>query len=899
MPFQSEKQRRYLWANEPEIARDWADTYGSRIKKDDGGIMNPRLVPHTGADLLVKNTATGERPKYQPPGGGMGHVGRSEAEGGEFGDSYGPGRRGSHHPGVGATKPPVTITPDRDDRPEQTIKAQKKAVKDRKAAQKQAVKDKKAEAKALKLQQKKKSALVNYLRKTGQINPHMDPEEIADMLQSQFKVTTNADGTKSYSFTGDAIDTGFQKGTKYTMPTDTQLGPFGLKDTNVKGEKLSTKYIDRTPDFSTKMTMPVGLQALGFGKPNFNTLLSTFNRMNTLGNIKTQEDWQGYWDDVRARQVTPDRDGPQNPCDGPNPPAYCSAGTGGGTTPPVDEGSTFQDSLTGTADTPNYYVGSNPLASNIAWGKQAGVDPRTMGIYNQDQLGFPTWAAEGGRIPAAFGGIMDSSTGRRAYGLGSIFKKIGRAAKKVLKSPIGKIGIGALAMGMPWAGGAPALTGKWFGGASGWGKMAPFLRGAVQKGVPGKSESGWLRNLFSTDGKLNPWKMGIGAASMLPFFMGGGDDDDDDKFDYEGAKNKYRDEMMNIKRGVMAGSLNPNQWSYLPSNYTYTGAEGGRARLSNGGDPFLREEYNKYVFEMKEMGITPMTFEEFAAQARAGMYAGGQSTPSDYTMEDAMMTTTQDKLGGITDVMKQADLYRQGDVGQFYAADGGRIGYAGGGAGNPPITMGQAPQVPPQMPRPQAPPTPMPAPQPNQVGRGMPGGMNPMGRGMPGGMNPMGRGMPGGMNPMMGRPMMRGMNPMMNRPMMRGMPGRRIGYADGTLCVPKKAYPWPKEHREIAQEGGLMDLGGMEKDYRQEGGFVPLGGKEKADDVPARLSKNEFVFTADAVRGAGDGDIDKGAEVMENIMKNLEQGGQISEETQGLSGAQEMFGVSERLSEVV
>ena len=40
MPFQSEKQRGYLWANEPEIARDWADTYGSRIKKDDGGIMH-------------------------------------------------------------------------------------------------------------------------------------------------------------------------------------------------------------------------------------------------------------------------------------------------------------------------------------------------------------------------------------------------------------------------------------------------------------------------------------------------------------------------------------------------------------------------------------------------------------------------------------------------------------------------------------------------------------------------------------------------------------------------------------------------------------------------------------------------------------------------------------------
>jgi len=96
-----------------------------------------------------------------------------------------------------------------------------------------------------------------------------------------------------------------------------------------------------------------------------------------------------------------------------------------------------------------------------------------------------------------------------------------------------------------------------------------------------------------------------------------------------------------------------------------------------------------------------------------------------------------------------------------------------------------------------------------------------------------------------------------------------------------------------------MDLGGMEKDYRNVGGFVPLGEEEKADDVPARLSKNEFVFTADAVRAAGGGDIDQGAEIMENVMKNLERGGEISEESQGLGGARDMFEVSERLSEVV
>jgi hypothetical protein len=96
------------------------------------------------------------------------------------------------------------------------------------------------------------------------------------------------------------------------------------------------------------------------------------------------------------------------------------------------------------------------------------------------------------------------------------------------------------------------------------------------------------------------------------------------------------------------------------------------------------------------------------------------------------------------------------------------------------------------------------------------------------------------------------------------------------------------------QEGGIMDLGGMEKDYRT-GGFVELGAEERADDVPARLSKNEFVFTADAVRNAGGGDIDRGAEVMQNMMDNLEAGGMISEESQGMNPAQEMFDQSQML----
>ena len=75
------------------------------------------------------------------------------------------------------------------------------------------------------------------------------------------------------------------------------------------------------------------------------------------------------------------------------------------------------------------------------------------------------------------------------------------------------------------------------------------------------------------------------------------------------------------------------------------------------------------------------------------------------------------------------------------------------------------------------------------------------------------------------------------------------------------------------KEGGLMGLkmGGvpMEMDYRM-GGFIPVGSKERADDVPARLSKNEFVMTADAVRAAGGGSVNKGAQRMYQLMNQLE-----------------------------
>ena len=96
--------------------------------------------------------------------------------------------------------------------------------------------------------------------------------------------------------------------------------------------------------------------------------------------------------------------------------------------------------------------------------------------------------------------------------------------------------------------------------------------------------------------------------------------------------------------------------------------------------------------------------------------------------------------------------------------------------------------------------------------------------------------------------------------------------------LPEKFYnklgdDYIKEMEEVKErgykDGGLMNLGGKEMDLRG-GGFVPIGKKERADDVPARLSKNEFVMTADAVRAAGGGSVNEGAKRMYETMNRLE-----------------------------
>ena len=101
----------------------------------------------------------------------------------------------------------------------------------------------------------------------------------------------------------------------------------------------------------------------------------------------------------------------------------------------------------------------------------------------------------------------------------------------------------------------------------------------------------------------------------------------------------------------------------------------------------------------------------------------------------------------------------------------------------------------------------------------------------------------------------------------------------GMQSDPRRLYGLPnlfaaQGGRVAAQEGGIMATApgmppGMQVDGR-DGGFIPMGVKEKADDVPAMLSKNEFVMTADAVKAAGGGSVNKGAQRMYDLMNSLE-----------------------------
>jgi len=387
------------------------------------------------------------------------------------------------------------------------------------------------------------------------------------------------------------------------------------------------------------------------------------------------------------------------------------------------------------------------------------------------------------------GGLGALDAPRQGYFLGKLVKKATRGIKKIAKSPLGKLAIGAAGLyGLNKFGPLKGMIGQGLGNfMSGEGKMGALSKIFRNKGVG------------DAVGTFNMGKVALGGlagASIALPFMGGGDDEDDgpiDQMDPSAVAQRARNFYSGQGAAGVGLDFMPNK-KYVSQNFY--AANGGRAGYAMGGS--LDEDEEDYI-------------RSAAGQSRRMPTAflnmgGGAGEAQAEQMLMAEFVKYKNKGGDLSfqqfvqAVMQQQDQSQGMEQPTMMAANGGMAGMSVPGYGTPAGT--------------------------NQFGY------------------------PSG--------------------------GERVNAAEGGIM-------------ETEEASEMIDMGGNEKDFRETGGFVEMGGEERADDVPARLSKNEFVFTADAVRNAGGGDIDRGSEVMQNLMDNLEQGGQVSEDSQGLGGGEEMM----------
>jgi len=506
---------------------------------------------------------------------------------------------------------------------------------------------------------------------------------------------------------------------------------------------------------------------------------------------------------------------------------------------------------------------------------------------------------------------------RQAYGLGGFIKKAVRGVKKIAKSPLGKMALlGGLGYG---------LNAGAFGG---------FGKGFIGKGLTGlKSGTGFmggLGNLFraksEVPGQLGKFSMGklalggLGAASLaLPFMGGGGDDEESgsDPMDPAAVTQRARNYYSGQGDAGVGLDFMPKK-KYVSQNFY--AANGGRAGYANGqlvtpsgdgsrpgyaGEDGILSTIKNFPKNLKS------GFEQIFSGETEAYLGGDQKGMNEAVVADMWgQTLPKETIDMIIDANKKGvdietiisltgadpsdvtsviDMLNQGVESKAY---GGRAGYAMGGS----LDEDEEDYV--------------------RSGAGM-------SRRQPTAFLNMG----GGAGEAQAEQMLMAefikyknkggdlsfqqfvQAVMQQQEQSQGMEQPTMMAANGGLAgmtsVPGYGTPagtnqfgYPSGGERVnAAEGGIMDteqaemidMGGNEKDYRDEGGFVAMGGEERADDVPARLSKNEFVFTADAVRNAGGGDIDRGSEVMQNLMDNLEQGGQVSEDSQGLGGGEEMM----------
>ena len=461
------------------------------------------------------------------------------------------------------------------------------------------------------------------------------------------------------------------------------------------------------------------------------------------------------------------------------------------------------------------------------------------------------------------GGLGALDAPRQGYFLGKLVKKATRAVKKVAKSPIGKAalmygltaGIGSIGSS---ATGLSRFSGTNF--MAGLGKARSGISGLFKApGTDGKG-GGFLQSLIrNKKGELSPGRIamaGLGATALAAPFLMGKDEEPEEVGEVMDVAN-IRNRAQNFYSGMGDKGIGLNfmpKKKYVDQNFYATAADGGRIGYANG----MMVEDDEEEFIRSGAGMSrrqPMAFLSMGGDA-------GNAQAEQMLM--AEFVKYKNKGGDLSfeqfvqAVMQQQDQSQGMEQPTMMAANGGRMGYVDGELVQPFVVdettdtmvidmfnkgsdMSTISTI-----------TEQPIEVINKI-------LSSMTQQADGGLTSVpGYGTPAGTN--------------------------KFGYPSGGVRV-------------NAAEGGIMDteasemidMGGQEKDYRDEGGFVAMGGEERADDVPARLSKNEFVFTADAVRNAGGGDIDRGSEVMQNLMDNLEQGGQVSEDSQGLGGEEMMM----------
>jgi hypothetical protein len=449
---------------------------------------------------------------------------------------------------------------------------------------------------------------------------------------------------------------------------------------------------------------------------------------------------------------------------------------------------------------------------------------------------FDLYAALEGREAMRFGenpfGIMGAaqrfSEGgevRQAYGLGKLVKKATKAVKKVVKSDLGKAALTAAAAYY-----APALLGKsgYISGANplfsatGKGGITDFL---VKKGLGAKD---YLRNLTGiglapgAKSTMSPTKRiltGLGfGATVAPFFMGG-EEEDEETLDQAitRAYGKSDLDIPGIRRAAL-GYSDPNELYFkLPSAYRLNAAEGG---IMKSFESVKNLENNKNTEIAKGPSRRRLLQIWNDSEIERELGPGKDYTTDElenilFKLHGGMIYMAE---GGITSIdVDDLPMSKEGSP-KYYNPEGEEISFK-----EFEEAMKKEKQI-------------MPKKKPSRTKKAE-GGI--------------------ASEDKVKMLIKRGADNDLIKTYVEGISDSEIEQIRNMMRADKA-------------EGGLMNLGGNEMDLRG-GGFVPIGAKEKADDVPARLSKNEFVFTADAVRAAGGGSIENGAQKMYNTMKQLEK----------------------------